>query len=881
MSVTKALNSKANIKQISSADFPVVPRQPVTASYTAESTAGQTVITFPFQIDTVNAPDSLILHVDGKTLSPGSSYDYQFAGVDAFGFTNTITLNSPIAALLNIRAIKMGLKKETEFLQDARFTAIYEAEDQAFQGFVRTSDLMLATSTTGTPSPGTFYSSIVNRSSIPDLSKDLKSRMGIDRITTQNAFVIQNEFGPNGELVFGLLNDDRNQVRFVGQSILVQNSNSGSRVIVTAAKQDYAEITFFGTGLNILGELYAALDLRVTVDGGTEGASSILAVTPAASLSGRGYAPNHVIPAVSGLAQGVHTVRLRMFGVNDFGIGGFEILNETSTIKVQPGSSYLAGKKLTNIAQQSLAYNAVATGTKGGRVVVYQKSDGTIAQAWNAVSASQLNLSAADHTNEEVVRPYYFREFGVGRSDDFSTTASASGSRAFTLDDGTTTLVTTGIDLANEGIIPNAAGNWIAFTFVGTGLDFTNVRGAAIGSTYTITVDGIAVGTGLTGSSFGANGIGNVKIVSGLPYGTHVFKITCTTLSGAGIAIGHFTVYQPKKPSIPTGSVELSDFNLMANFVANTTANLDTMSTGTLRKDKTREVIYTGTGINVAMSPSNSIGGFTMDDSVVGDTTSLTFFGTGFDMRYLGNTDGGTTTVMMDGLTANSTNFPSASFSAYGGTTSYSNSTGVLNQNSATTPGCGLIMSGLSLGLHTVKFTHTSGPQMRINAIDVITPTHSVRSNIYGDFQNSLPVGSQCISDNRKTSAIKDSLPTTKAWAQAVAITANVSTSSTTYVPLQDLSVVIKTTGGPLKITWNASILNTGGNGTRTVAFVDGVQVGNESTVNQTNYSSVSNSVIIPVSPGYHKVDIYWRVDASTGSAGGDSARRTLVVEEK
>src|SRR6185369_6797612 len=151
MSLTKPVNSKSNIKQYSGADLPVQPRQPAVARYAAESTLNQTVINLPFQVDTVNAADSFVLSVDGKVLTPGSLNDYTFTAIDAFGFSSTVTLTQAIAAGLNIQGIKLGLKKETEFLQDARFTALYESQDQALQGFIRTSDLMVATTSTGAP----------------------------------------------------------------------------------------------------------------------------------------------------------------------------------------------------------------------------------------------------------------------------------------------------------------------------------------------------------------------------------------------------------------------------------------------------------------------------------------------------------------------------------------------------------------------------------------------------------------------------------------------------------------------------------------------------------------------------------------------------------
>ena len=82
MSVTKLLSSKANIKQYSNADLPIQPKQPVIARYQADSTASQTVINLPFQVDTLNAQDNFFVAVDGKVLTLGSSADYTMTAVD-------------------------------------------------------------------------------------------------------------------------------------------------------------------------------------------------------------------------------------------------------------------------------------------------------------------------------------------------------------------------------------------------------------------------------------------------------------------------------------------------------------------------------------------------------------------------------------------------------------------------------------------------------------------------------------------------------------------------------------------------------------------------------------------------------------------------------
>ena len=86
-----------------------------------------------------------------------------------------------------------------------------------FQPYVdTTTNTIVATASAGTPAAGYFYSSIVGRASMPDLSQNLKPAMGIERIMTQQIYQLQNEFGPNGEPVWATPNDQFGQIRCVG-----------------------------------------------------------------------------------------------------------------------------------------------------------------------------------------------------------------------------------------------------------------------------------------------------------------------------------------------------------------------------------------------------------------------------------------------------------------------------------------------------------------------------------------------------------------------------------------------------------------------------------------------------------------------------------------
>lgn len=883
MSLTKPLNSKVNMKQYSNADLPVNPKQPAIARYAAESTANQTTINLPFQIDTVNAADSFLLMVDGKVLTPGSTNDYQFAGIDSFGFSSTISLNYSLVAGLNIQAIKLGLKKETEFVQDARFTALYEGIDQGLQGFVRTADLMTATTSPGTPAAGQFYSSIINRAAIPDMRLDLKARMGVDRIIIQQMTRIESEIGPNGEYVYGMVNDKIGQVRAVGD-FSAANNNSG-QYISTGNINFYIEVTFFGTGLSLLTVPVGGLDYRYTVDGGVE--SSNIAPNYNSLISSRNYSGNAILPIVSGLSLGVHTVRIRPIS-DSLRVHGFDIINDSSTIIVNPGASYMAGKKATTVSQQNLSYNSVfetgVLGSRGGRVLVYQKADGTVAKSLQPTDASQLNLTSASHANEEVARTYYVREFGSGRADDFSMLSGIPSNRTFTLDDGTTTLAGLNAALSNLGgregaSVSPGTSNYIAFTFVGTGLDIVINANDTTARSLTVSIDG---GTSIGTISQIANATTRVvPVVSGLPYGTHTVRFFNGSGAASAVGIIAFSVYQPKRPTLPTGCVEIADYNIMADY--NSVAVTGTaigdhyqIPQGTLFKAVTREFSYVGANWALgSVDPTYASGIVAGPAASTSQPVSYSFFGTGFMLTHLASS-GGTYdfSVTIDGaLNASGVAKTNASNLGAGSYRSTSTTSGVP---------CKVEFTGLPLAWHTISIQKTAGAgSWNFSGLNLITPIHFAKSNTTFAQQNTLTVGSQGVADSRHTTIVKDSHLQQKNVSQAYGVTSAPTTTSTSSVPMPEMNVTHTNSSGKIRISYAACMYaSSSGIAMDTQVFVDGIAVGQFKrfhSVNNTYVATCLDNFILEVTPGVHNIVLCWSTSSGTLTA---NVGRTLTVEE-
>jgi hypothetical protein len=817
-----------------------------------------------------------------------------------------------------------------------------------------------ATTATGAPSAGLFHSTIVGRAKMVDLSNDLGVRMGIDRVMTHDLAIIPSELGPNNEPVYKTTNDKFNQIRFVGLGWIASPNSSVGPAIVTSgtAEQNgsFVEITFYGTGLNVLVGYIDAQDrgYSISVDGVAAG-SLVVGGSGGSVLNVRQYSQNAIYNVVSGLTLGLHTVKLTVNAAsNGRHIHGFEILNDqfltttantnsstsltsvasttglvvgmditgagipanttisaisgntitmsaaattasgvsvkfgANALKVASGSSSVSGAGRTLSSLTGTVYNSNfesgTLGTRGGRVVVYHKADGTIGKALTPTNSSAAYLNSADHTNEEVIRSYHWREFGCGRSDDFSYAVSgASSDKAFTLDDNTTTL--TGyqnrmsiptLGSSHDGLELNGGNTgFTTITFVGTGLDIV-FTGSAGNRLY----DGVSIDGGASIGSVvkAGNYLSVQKIVSGLPYGTHTVRLYQTVEPADSCAIVTINTYAPKKPSIPASAIELAEYFIMADHAANTTANINAIGTGVLRKQNTREVVLSGTW--PAMPPVNPtlyISGFEIYTQTINNYYELVFFGTGIEIRGQTNTGwSATNAVTIDGLAATTANFPSLTSSHYGG---YVFSAGNLSIAASNTTGSGCSIKGLPLGLHRVRVTNGTNTNLVLGAIDVITPIHAPKYNTPYVVQGALSVGSQGVGDNRQ---FGDQLPKLPSFTQNRGQASNPTTTSTTFTQMNEMCTSIKTTGNPIRVLWNGTVTSGSvGQGFIFKIYVDGAPIEAQRVTEYANagyYQNLTISTIIPVSSGVHNINIFWRTGAGTLTNRADE--RTLIVEE-
>ena len=576
---------------------------------------------------------------------------------------------------------------------------------------------------------------ITNRAKIRDLAAIPTPKMGIERVNIgHETFLIPGETGPLGIPVYGSV-DPLDRLRFAGSWFKSSDAGLGSgvRFNVSGSGDDFLEISFYGTAVNILHVSQPSMDLRVTVDGGAESGN----IYPSGSfliLSNRGYATNEIVPIVTGLSEDYHTVKIRIVSGN-LGLHGLELINDSTDLDYAAGD-VISGADKHAIAAGSTSYNtgfdpeSDAVGTKGGHVVVYSERNATtgvveVKKRFNATDTSQLTLGSTNHANEHVIAEYYFRDFGSGRGDDFSTLTTTSD-RAFTLDDGTTTLKGDGVaavDFLGETGLAFNVGSVVTLTFVGTGLD---IRLLATGSiTNDIAIDGSSIGNIATGAGVPAY----YSIVSGMPYGTHTVSFTHT--AGSQILAG-YKLYAPKKPELTAGEAALSSYYLMADFVANTTVGIDTISQGVIRKHITREVDYKTSTVSLQFGVTSYIGGYQLNSTDATAEIDLSFFGTGFDLRYGNNpTHGNSTEITIDGVLVSQANFtingsgtgPAITAVEYG-SGSFNPATGILNHTGTAEQGSGLAINGFTLGRHTIGYEPTTATQSVLSSFDLVTQIH-------------------------------------------------------------------------------------------------------------------------------------------------------------
>lgn len=572
----------------------------------------------------------------------------------------------------------------------------------------------------GEPNVVAPFTTITNRAKI---EANCKVVGPVERIRVNSLKEVPNEFGPNGEPVYTSDKED-SRIRFVGDWGTVFNINGQyTRNATPTDTSSFVEISFYGTGFNVINVGNLNRDFRYKIDGGAE--QSFVFDTSDILLN-RNTHNNTLRNVVSGLSIDWHTVKIYNGGSGSFSMDyyGFEILNESNELSVLSGSVYKNGYEYILENGVTLPFKPVSyVGTKGARVLTYiDPSDGIVKQAVNEVG-NPAYLGDTNHSNEAIYRKISWLEFGRESADDFSTLSSSEVSRAFTLDDNETVLY--GIDIYRNGssLGLHSNGSDIYFTFKGTGLDIVRSDSSSGGNdSYTVQVDSDAP-ISLDGVGIARKRV--TKICSGLPYGTHIVKISRVSAVTWEMDIYDFIVYQPKKPVIAKEAFVLSDYNIIADYVFNTDTGIGAYSSGVSSKSSLREIIYTGTWVISAVGPR--VNGFqNTATSGVGASFEYTFVGTGFELFTQANTVfSGDVTLEING----DSDLSGLTINSNGGFSVVNALTGQISFGDSNFSGSKFSVSDLPFGKYTIKLTNNTVSNIPVEGFNVITPISSFNTS--------------------------------------------------------------------------------------------------------------------------------------------------------
>ena len=256
------------------------------------------------------------------------------------------------------------------------------------------------------------------RRSIQNPKNNLKSNSGIERIpfngideldTERSAEIVSGD-GLGGRVVHALNTGD-SRIRFVGSGWTFRVNNDGSRPS-TDNTGDYIEVTFYGTGFNLLGRIDPNSTWTANLDGGADfvvldDGSGSAPSDLSSVLNGQNVDANEIIPVTSGLTAGVHTIRIRR-ETDQLFLTGCEIINENAAITQQPGADFdgrvelLSGTTLPiepTIATAGTAYRLNEMDIKtGARVLNYLTSGGLPKQVFTESVESVVEVGGTGTT---------------------------------------------------------------------------------------------------------------------------------------------------------------------------------------------------------------------------------------------------------------------------------------------------------------------------------------------------------------------------------------------------------------------------------------------------------------------------------------------------
>jgi hypothetical protein len=455
----------------------------------------------------------------------------------------------------------------------------------------------------------------------------------------------------------------------------------------------------------------------------------------------------------------------------------------------------------------------------------------------------------------------------------------------------------------SPGIIPyTSTTGQLIFTFYGSGIDWLRFDTASGGAdSFKIFIDGVDLGFPNTAGNTNAR---YEKLVADLPMGTHILRITNVSSATWRPAICEFITYRPKDHSDLDTQQEgnkLLRKLTPATYVCNLTQGISNISTGVIRMYPFRDFIFrTGTGGTTDWSRGN----FTFGDnsSPMGyefstDRTNATvegfFYGTGFEYLSTSNNAVGNIEFTVNGSLLTAANFPGVTFRTSAAIASYNTGTAILDPYSASQTVSKFSASGLTLGWHKISIRVTgvkngssSDFHIRFVALDIIgglghsvkrlqnlaTDPHMVYEGSVEDLRIFNPNNTVISQKFRRVKGGVANAPTT---------------TSTSFVLLDDMSITVPSKGGWFNVNFSGVIKENATNTVLAALYLNKVDLTSgydplvsyqRSTVLNGYFTEVSINAVLYLPEGIHTIETFWRVNAGTATANG--VQRTLTVAE-
>jgi hypothetical protein len=434
-----------------------------------------------------------------------------------------------------------------------------------------------------------------------------------------------------------------------------------------------------------------------------------------------------------------------------------------------------------------------------------------------------------------------------------------------------------------EGCVINGINNTFYLTFVGTGIDVLCGIGTTASNFTNIFIDNVL--TSNTCSMSASQTPTVFTLASGLAYGTHTITMFGQA-SSLSPSIIKFIVYQPKTPAVPANALLLSTYNVMANYTASSGSAGSTriIAPGVLRKTAIREWVYNGSGSWTIVNNSGFSTGGNLLEGIVGAFAEYTFFGTGFELRGSSSPTAYSNSVQVavDGAVPGGT-------SSILGNWTYTSGTGVLSQVGSTGfNGNALSISGLTLGLHTVRLTNnaTNSGVLNIESIDIITPIYERVNNYPVMYQSVASIGSNSLGDQRATGFFAPNENQGRVVALSSPVSGNapfLGATGANVMPLADMghTIFMEQDGIAECAFYCISTQAVSADANQFFLFVDGLQYTAFPSVftNSTAFDGYAGgSITVPLCKGYHRIDVYWLDGAGNGAT---VFARSLTVNQR